>query len=75
MLAYCILAVSVGQEDRCLVRARFGRRRSDMHVTLEQAQKAIAAAIDKAKELETCMDIAVVDSGANLKAFVRMGRC
>lgn len=29
-----------------------------MHVTLEQAQKAIVAAIDKAKELGTCMDIA-----------------
>lgn len=43
-----------------------------MHVTLEQAQKAIAAAMEKATELGTCMDIAVVDSGANLKAFVRM---
>ena len=43
-----------------------------MHVTLDQAEKAMAAAIEKAKELGACMDIAVVDSGANLKAFVRM---
>ncbi|MCZ7626058.1 MAG: glycolate utilization protein [Candidatus Methylomirabilota bacterium] len=43
-----------------------------MHVTLEQAEQAIEVAIEKAKELGTCMDIAVVDSGANLKAFVRM---
>ncbi len=44
-----------------------------MHdVTLNQAQKAISAAIAMAKQLDTKMDIAVVDSGANLKAFVRM---
>lgn len=43
-----------------------------MHVTLEQAQKAIAAAAKKAEQLGTSMDIAVVDSGANLKAFLRM---
>lgn len=43
-----------------------------MHVTLEEAQKAIAAAAKKAKQLGTAMDIAVVDSGANLKAFLRM---
>ena len=43
-----------------------------MHVTLDQAQKAVASALKKAKELRTQMDIAVVDSGANLKAFVRM---
>jgi uncharacterized protein GlcG (DUF336 family) len=32
----------------------------------------LAAARQKAEELETKMDIAVVDAGANLKAFVRM---
>lgn len=43
-----------------------------MHVTLDQAQRAIAVALKKATQLGTTMDIAVVDSGANLKAFVRM---
>lgn len=43
-----------------------------MHVTFEQAQEAIAAALVKAKSLGTQMCIAVVDSGAELKAFARM---
>jgi uncharacterized protein GlcG (DUF336 family) len=43
-----------------------------MHVTIEQAEKAIAAARAKAIELGTQMCIAVVDSGGNLKAFHRM---
>jgi uncharacterized protein GlcG (DUF336 family) len=43
-----------------------------MHVTAEQAQHAIAVARAKATELGTRMCIAVVDSGANLKAFMRM---
>jgi uncharacterized protein GlcG (DUF336 family) len=43
-----------------------------MHVTMEQAQKAIEAARKKAVKLDTKMCIAVVDSGANLKAFLRM---
>jgi uncharacterized protein GlcG (DUF336 family) len=41
-------------------------------ITLEQAQSAVAAAIGKAVSLEAKMNIAVVDVGANLKAFVRM---
>ena len=43
-----------------------------MHVTLKNAETAIAAAVKKAKDLKTHMCIAVVDSGANLKAFHRM---
>jgi len=43
-----------------------------MHITMENARTAIEAARKKAIELETQMCIAVVDSGANLKAFVRM---
>lgn len=43
-----------------------------MHVSYEQAEKAIAAAIAESKNLGTQMCIAVVDSGADLKAFVRM---
>ena len=41
-------------------------------MSLEQAQSAIAAAIEKARAIDTKMDIAVVDAGANLKAFARM---
>jgi uncharacterized protein GlcG (DUF336 family) len=43
-----------------------------MHVTHEESEKALAAAIEKAKALGTQMCIAVVDSGADLKLFVRM---
>jgi uncharacterized protein GlcG (DUF336 family) len=43
-----------------------------MHVTYEQAEKAIAAAIAESTRIGTQMCIAVVDSGADLKAFVRM---
>ncbi len=41
-------------------------------ITLEQAYKIVKAAYDKALEMNVKMDIAVVDAGANLKAFVRM---
>ncbi len=43
-----------------------------MHVTFDDAQQAIAAALRKAEQLGTQMCIAVVDSGASLKAFARM---
>jgi len=43
-----------------------------MHVTIAEAETAIAAARKRAAELGTEMCIAVVDSGANLKAFHRM---
>jgi uncharacterized protein GlcG (DUF336 family) len=41
-------------------------------LTLEAAERIVAAAKKKAAELGTLMDIAVVDAGGNLKAFVRM---
>lgn len=40
-------------------------------ISLVQARLAIAAAAAKSRELGTKMDIAVVDAGGNLKAFVR----
>ena len=43
-----------------------------MNVSLEQAEKIIAAAKSKAVELNTKMNICVVDAGANILAFVRM---
>ena len=41
-------------------------------ITLDQAQAVVVSAIAKAEQLGTKMDIAVVDAGANLKAFARM---
>lgn len=41
-------------------------------ITLEQAYGVVKAAYEKALEMGVKMDIAVVDAGANLKAFVRM---
>lgn len=43
-----------------------------MNISLEQAQKVVAAAQKKATELNLKMNIAVVDGGANLLAFARM---
>jgi uncharacterized protein GlcG (DUF336 family) len=41
-------------------------------ITLKQARAAVDAALRKSQELGVKMDIAVVDAGANLKAFARM---
>jgi uncharacterized protein GlcG (DUF336 family) len=41
-------------------------------MTLGQANAAVAGALARAQELDTKMNIAVVDAGANLKAFARM---
>lgn len=43
-----------------------------MTITLKQAQTAIEAGIKKSLELGVKMNIAVVDTGANLTAFGRM---
>ena len=43
-----------------------------MNVTLEQAEKVIMAAKEKAVDIKVPMNIAVVDRGGNLVAFVRM---
>ncbi|MET3812311.1 heme-binding protein [Arthrobacter sp. UYEF3] len=41
-------------------------------ITLEEAQRVIAAAAKKATEIGQPMDVAVVDAGGNLKAHARM---
>jgi uncharacterized protein GlcG (DUF336 family) len=41
-------------------------------ITLTQARHVIEAAVKKATDLNTKMDIAVVDAGSNLKGFARM---
>ncbi|HLK97499.1 MAG TPA: heme-binding protein [Hymenobacter sp.] len=43
-----------------------------MGITLQQAQAAVQAAHEKALTMGVKMNIAVVDAGANLTAFVRM---
>jgi uncharacterized protein GlcG (DUF336 family) len=39
---------------------------------IDQANAALEAAVKKAEEIGTAMDIALVDAGGNLKAFARM---
>ncbi len=41
-------------------------------ITLEQAHLISKAAFDKATQIKTKMDIAIVDAGGNLKSFARM---
>ena len=41
-------------------------------ITLDQASKVLEAAVKKAGKLKLKMNVAVVDAGANLKAFKRM---
>lgn len=41
-------------------------------ISLEQAQDAVNGALKKSTDMGVKMDIAVVDAGANLKAFARM---
>lgn len=41
-------------------------------ISLDQAHAVLAAAVAKANQTQTKMDIAIVDAGGNLKAFVRM---
>jgi uncharacterized protein GlcG (DUF336 family) len=43
-----------------------------MNITLEQAEKIIEVAKAKSLAIDTKMNIAVVDAGANLVAFARM---
>ena len=43
-----------------------------MNITLAQAEKLITAAKEKATAIDTKMNIAIVDGGANLVAFARM---
>jgi uncharacterized protein GlcG (DUF336 family) len=43
-----------------------------MNITLKQAEKIIAVAQEKSTAIDTKMNIAIVDGGANLVAFARM---
>ena len=52
--------------------AREGASQNANDITLDQAHAALEAAAKKAQEVNTKMDICVVDAGGNLKAFARM---
>lgn len=41
-------------------------------ISLTEARNVVDAALKKAQEIDTLMNIAVVDAGGNLKAFARM---
>lgn len=41
-------------------------------IGLDQAQTVVDAALKKAQEIATLMNVTVVDAGGNLKAFARM---
>ena len=41
-------------------------------ISLQQARAAVNTALEKSKEIGVKMNVAVVDAGANLKAFARM---
>lgn len=43
-----------------------------MNITLDQAEKMISVAKEKSISIDTKMNIAIVDAGANLVAFSRM---
>jgi uncharacterized protein GlcG (DUF336 family) len=45
---------------------------STKDITLAQAHLISKAAFDKANQINTKMDIAIVDAGGNLKSFIRM---
>lgn len=45
-----------------------------MNISLQQAEAVIKAAKEKAEEIKVPMNIAVVDRGGNLVAFVRMDK-
>ena len=45
---------------------------STKDISLDQAHQALMAALAKSREINTKMDIAIVDAGGNLKAFTRM---
>jgi len=62
----------VGAADNNKEQPKAGAALDTKDISLDQAHAILAAAVMKATELKTKMDIAVVDAGGNLKAFARM---
>ena len=61
-----------GTADAQPAQARAAASQNANDITLDQAHAALEAAAKKAEEINTKMDICVVDAGGNLKAFARM---
>jgi uncharacterized protein GlcG (DUF336 family) len=64
----------VAQEQQAAARGGEGRggALNTKDISLDQARQVMDAAMAKAREINTKMDIAVVDAGGNLKGFYRM---
>ena len=80
--AAMVLVVAVGCAGRLVAQQERDARQAGAQaggsaanandITLDQAHAALEAATKKAQEINTKMDICVVDAGGNLKAFARM---
>ena len=67
-----LVAPGTARAQEATPEAGEGGTLSTQDISLEQAQAVVAAALEKAAGIGTKMDVAVVDAGANLKAFARM---
>jgi uncharacterized protein GlcG (DUF336 family) len=73
VVAAMLLGLAVGpHQQRGAVVFAQGQQGAVSDIDLASAMRMVEAARSKAEALNTKMDIAVVDAGANLKAFVRM---
>ena len=63
---------ALAQDNKAPASAEPGQALSTKDISLQQAYAVVLAAVQKAEETKTKMDIAVVDAGGNLKAFARM---
>ena len=72
LLAACTIVIGSLAVAQDLPKIPKGEPIATKDISFEQAGAIIHAAVNKAKEINTKMDIAVVDAGGNLKSFVRM---
>ena len=71
-IAAAILARGSAAAAQVATPAPAGEPLTTLDISLALAQAVVDAAVAKAAEIGTKMDIAVVDAGGNLKAFARM---
>src|SRR5215208_5820294 len=67
-----LLAAGLAAASPQSAAAQGGESLATQDISLAQAQAIVEAAMTKATDMGVAMDIAVVDAGANLKAFARM---
>ena len=65
-------AVAQDPGNRAGSSAQPGAALPTQDISLDQARAVLDAAVQKSREMNVKMDIAVVDAGGNLKAFARM---